>query len=421
MLPLLAVHFHRVSPASLLLNLWVGFFLAVESFAALFGVLFVSVSRDLAAPFIASAELANRLMMSLPTLLSTHELAGFRVPIYSGPARWIYVAYAVSVVGAGAALFMWEPFRLVRVRRWARVFISTSLLSGMLGALILAHPYSAPRADGKLKIDFLDVGQGDSALVTFPNGVTMLVDGGGRPNFRSDDEAAFLPDTPRIGEFVVSEFLWEKGYASIDYIVGTHADADHMQGLVDVVENFKVGTIIVSREEHGDDDFERLASVARRRSIPISVLSGDAISEIGGARVEILGSDQISAATANNASVVMKLIYGARSVLLTGDIERGREAELISFRGDELQADVIKVAHHGSRTSSSENFIRSVGAKLAVISVGRRSPFGHPHHEVVNRWRDSGADVIATGESGTITVSTDGSALEVRTFAGVPK
>jgi len=112
----------------------------------------------------------------------------------------------------------------------------------------------------------------------------------------------------------------------------------------------------------------------------------------------------------------MKISYGQLRLLLTGDIERDIETDLLLDPSCDLTADIIKVPHHGSRTSSTEAFINRVGAGTAVISVGRRSPFGHPHAEIVNRWRNSGADVLTTGEKGTTTISTDGVDVEIHRF-----
>ena len=134
-----------------------------------------------------------------------------------------------------------DIIKLAAVPAFASVF---------LAAVVVSHPYSSPAADGKLHIDFLDVGQGDSALVTFPDGKTMLIDGGGRMEYRKsdeDEEEGFVPDTPGIGEAVVSPVLWSKGYSKLDLILATHADADHIQGLTDVAKNFEIGEALFGR------------------------------------------------------------------------------------------------------------------------------------------------------------------------------
>jgi competence protein ComEC len=418
MLPLLVIYFHRVSPVSVLLNLWVGLFLSLESFSAVFAVLIGGASEWLASPLIVLTETMNGLMMFVPEWFSDNRLASLRLPTYSGLWRSIYFLFGVCVVISAVQLFRWNPFQLTPSRLGRRGLISTSLLvTCMLGLIIILHPFSAPKPDGRLTVDFLDVGQGDSALVTFPEGTTMLIDGGGRLDYRGD-ENDFQPDTRRIGEAVVSEFLWEKGYSHIDYLVATHADADHIQGLADVARNFDIGSVFVGTTPFEDHDFSELMQVVESRKIPVnSIHRGDQFS-IGGTRVQILSprTDVPTGTSANNSSVVMKMSYGGFRILLTGDIEREVETELLLDPSCDLEADIIKVPHHGSRTSSTEEFVRRVRARTAVISVGRRSPFGHPHADVVARWMNSGADVMTTGEKGTITVSTDGTDIEMHRF-----
>ena len=416
MLPLMVVYFHRVSPAAVFLNLWVGVFIALESFAALVAIFLNSFSSWLAVPLILLTEFLNSTMMFLPSRLSEAAIAGIRVPIYSGIGRGVYIVFAISITIASVLLFKWDPF--VAYRRSMRVGLMTSLAVTLAaGAVIVFHPYSAPGASGNLQIDFLDVGQGDSALVTFPSGETMLVDGGGRVSYSNDAQSEFEPDVPRIGEAVVSEFLWERGYSRVDYLVVTHADADHIQGLVDVARNFQVGCVLVGRVPLANPEFESLRSVLMRRSIPVrSIARGDDLF-IGGAEIEILNPvEDIPAASSNNWSVVIRIGYGSRKFLLTGDIESQAESDIVNSVGTQLRADLIKVAHHGSRTSSTGEFVEHTKPGVAVISVGRRSRFGHPHREIVERWRLAGANVLTTGEKGTITVSTDGRNLEIRTF-----
>ena len=416
MLPLVVVYFHRVSPAGVLLNLWVGVFLALESFAVIAAVCVNAVSTWLAAPLFGVTEILNSLMMTLPASLSVVELAGFRLPVYSGALKLFYGAYAAAVAITAVRLFPWDPFSTALSRRIDRLAVAFGIFVVLLALVIVIHPFSTPRPTGRFRIDFLDVGQGDSALITFPNGETMLVDGGGRVDYRENDDRSFEPDMPRIGEAVVSEFLWEKGYSHIDYMVATHADADHMQGLVDVARNFGVGTLILGSTANGDE-YAELRDVTDRRHVPILVVNRGEQLQIGEARIEVLNpSFEGGVRSGNNNSVGFRVTFASRKFLLTGDIERATEVELTSDGRDDLSADIVKVPHHGSRTSSTEDFVERVRAGVAVISVGRRSRFGHPHPEVVRRWGNSGADVRTTGERGTITVETDGDEIVIRTF-----
>jgi competence protein ComEC len=289
--------------------------------------------------------------------------------------------------------------------------------------VIVAHPFSAPRPDGRLRVDFLDVGQGDAALVTMPDGTTLLVDGGGRPGFLAprgdeDDVAAFEHDTRGVGDAVVSEYLWWRGLSRVDYVLATHADADHIEGLNDVVRNFGVGAALVGRAPARDEEFARFDATARGAGVPLQLVArGDRL-RFGAVTVDVLWpppSDDTRAASGNDDSVVLRLRYGRRTLLLTGDVESRAERALL-LAGDDLRVDALKVAHHGSRTSSTAGFVTAARPAVAVVSVGRDSPYGHPHAEVVARWRAAGAQLLTTGGRGTVTVSTDGDDLKVETF-----
>lgn len=151
-------------------------------------------------------------------------------------------------------------------------------------------------------------------------------------------------------------------------------------------------------------------------------LSRNDVINFGNVKIEVLypnRDENMEAVYDNNHSIVLRVIYGERKFLLTGDIEKETEAELVNMP-EFLQTDVVKVAHHGSKTSSIQNFVKAAQAKVAVISVGRESQFGHPKQEVVERWRLAGTKVLTTGENGTINISTDGRDLQLKTFNGNP-
>lgn len=431
LLPFLVVYFHRFSTVSVLTNLWVGIIIALESFAALFAVLFAQISDLLALPLIKLTEALNWLLVSVPHFFTANSWANLRLPTYSGAVRAIYILYFLPVFFFVFAVHFWNPFALKsRSESRKAKFYQTSYLRGAalllfsFFLLIVFHPFSAPKVDGRLHIDFLDVGQGDAALVTFPNGETLLVDGGGKINSNRvntgtiEEPEFFESDTRGIGEAVVSPFLWAKGYSRIDYILTTHADADHIQGLSDVAENFSVRAAIFGRTPPKDAEYAQLNAVLEKREIESLTVSRGDVLDFDGVKIEVLYPNRDAdenAPSDNNHSLVLRIVYGNRRFLLTGDIERETEAELLNAP-ELLLTDVVKVAHHGSRTSSTSEFVSQIKAKLAIISVGRESPFGHPHEEVVERWKNAGAQVLTTGENGTISISTDGRDLQLRTF-----
>jgi competence protein ComEC len=292
--------------------------------------------------------------------------------------------------------------------------------------ILVLHPFSAPVADGRLHVAFLDVGQGDAALVIMPNGTTLLIDGGGRPSLGSrkptvleaDGDQLFERDSRGVGEAVVSPYLWSLGLSQIDYVLATHADADHIDGLNDVARNFQVRAALIARSPGDDPEFVRFAATLAALRIPRQTLGAGDQFDFGGATATVLWpalSNDARARSGNNDSIVLRLQFGERKILMTGDIEKEAEAAILRS-GADLTADVVKVPHHGSRTSSTAAFVSATHPQFAVISVGLTSIFGHPHKEVFERWRASGAEVMTTGSRGTITMTTDGHDLRVSTF-----
>ena len=397
----------------------------------------------LGAPLVAFANAVNWLMVHSVDLFARLGVAALRLPEYTGWPAAVYGLYYLPLAVLVLALAYWNPLATPftpgghrRVKATATA-ISIALQLVLL-FVIVAHPLSAGRPDGRLRIDFLDVGQGDAALVTMPDGTTLLIDGGGRPSFRgrkaapgndpaatfADDESelTFERDTRSIGEAVVSEYLWWRGLDRVDYILATHADADHIDGLNDVARNFKVRTAFVARTPDADPEYVRFAATLAEQRIPLSVIGAGDVLHFGGVPGEVtatalwpvLTADK-TAPSANNDSIVLRLQYGERTILMTGDLEKEGEAAILAAKGD-LRSDVVKVPHHGSKTSSTGPFVGATSPRFAIISVGLTSIFGHPNKDVVERWQANGANVMTTGKRGTITVSTDGKDLRVESF-----
>ncbi len=408
LLPLMIVYFHRLSVASLLLNIVVSILLAALVAVAILALLISQLSAAMAAPLLKLADAINWLMVHSVDPFSDLGLAALRLPEYSGPAFAVYLIYFVPLLLLVVALSRWRPLA-ARVRPHAMV-LPLSVVQLLLLTVLLLHPFSAGRANGKLRIDFIDVGQGDAALVTMPDGTTLLIDGGGRPSFLGKAES-----TRRIGETVVSEYLWWRGLSEIDYVVATHADADHMDGLNDVLKNFHVRSVLIARTPTDDSEFKKFSETARETRTPLETIeAGDTI-RFNSVEIRVLWPRPSEVRSDNNSSIVLRIQFGERSILFTGDIEKAAEGSLVASE-QPLRVDVVKVPHHGSRTSSTDRLVLATKPTFAIISVGRNSMFGHPHKEVVDRWQANGATVLTTGDSGTITVITDGKDLSLKTF-----
>ncbi|HKV32822.1 MAG TPA: ComEC/Rec2 family competence protein, partial [Pyrinomonadaceae bacterium] len=318
---------------------------------------------------------------------------------YSGWSSLVYLLYYVPLL----------VLVVTRAKRWTK---SLAIAQVLLVAVLVVHPFSAV-ADGKLHVDFLDVGQGDSALVTLPDGRTLLVDGGG-----ATDTHGGNTDKRSIGEAVVSEYLWWRGLDTVDYVLATHADADHIDGLNDVLRNFTVDAALVARSPANDPEYAKFTQTLSATKTHVATVQAGDLLRVGEAVIEVLwppAATHANEPSRNNDSVVLRVEFGRRSLLLTGDIEKSGENALVAG-GKRLQVDVVKVPHHGSRSSSTLPFVNATRAKIAVISVGQSSMFGHPHADVVERWQANGAQVFTTGRCGTITVTTDGTGLNLTGF-----
>lgn len=246
---------------------------------------------------------------------------------------------------------------------------------------------------GNLRVYYLDVGQADSILV-MDKDMTMLIDAG----------------TNEAGETVVN-FLKDKGITKIDYLVGTHPHEDHIGGLDDVIDNFDIGTIYMPKMQTTTKTFEDvLDSIANKNLQVTTPVVGDTFSLID-AKCTIMAVDtQDTEDNLNLSSIVIRMTYGGNSFLFMGDAE----AEVEEARSWQ-PADVLKVGHHGSKTSSSQSFIYQVMPSIAIIQVGKDNSYNLPNQETIDKLNAIGAKVYRTDESRNILVTSDGSNIQVET------
>ena len=286
------------------------------------------------------------------------------------------------------------------------LLLIVSLVMSSCGIIELGNPQmpqtteeqSVLTGDSLLKVTFIDVGQGDSAFIEFPDGKCMLIDAG-----------------ERADSINAIHFIQKAGYSRIDHLVVTHPHSDHMGGMVKIIEAFEIGEIYMTNAVNNTSSFEELLDTIERENIPLKqAKKGVVITSGNELEARFLSPVSEEYDELNNYSSVVKITYKSKSFLFMGDAETLAEEEL----GMEVACDVVKIGHHGSNTSSGDDFVKRTGADYGVISVAETNKYGHPHSEVVDRWIKNGTKIFRTDDCGNITFVTDGKEFEIVTSKG---
>jgi competence protein ComEC len=394
---LIALYFHRVAWSGVLANLLI---LPITGVLILVGLPLLLLSLAWWPLAQLGAVLLGWLVFALQEIASWAAQLSWlnrRVP---PPPLWTSLCFFALLI----VMAMLAPRR----ERW--VWAPAAALI-VLCVLITWAPYAPQIENGKLEVTVMDVGQGDSLFITFPQGTTMLVDAGG---------AIPIPGTPPprmdIGESVVSSYLWSRGIQTLDYVVLTHDHWDHFGGLESIFENFRVGEFWIGPDP-ADRNMEWLRErAARAGARTVRTRAGTRL-VIDGTEVLVLSppADWAPRRVSNNDSVVLRLSFGSRHILLPGDVEARMERRLMGD-GLPIASQVLKVAHHGSRTSTTPEFLNEVAPRFGIISVGAFGRFGHPYQSVIETLRSAGVRTYRTDQDGTVTISTDGNRIELTTF-----
>ena len=251
----------------------------------------------------------------------------------------------------------------------------------------------------KLKIHFIDVGQGDSSLIITPQKKTILIDGGGSSNSDFD-----------VGKSTLIPYILDRGFTSIDIVIISHFDQDHVGAIFTLLQELRVGRVYISKQAENSENYEKFLKIISEKNIKVyEVMAGNKIHVEKNLYLDILWPTEnlIFTNALNNNAMVFNLHYKKFSMLFTGDIEEASEKEILklySKNKDLLKANILKVAHHGSKTSSTSEFINVVNPKIAVIGVGKNNKFGHPNENVLERLKQLGCKVFRTDLGGEISI-----------------
>jgi competence protein ComEC len=394
-LPFIAWYFNSFSLSSFIANLIIVPIIEGIVILGLFGAFSGMVIGIIGNISMVVCSLMIGLVLQLTEWLAAMPAAKLYVPSIGMIGSILYYVLLIWVYG-------YQPQRMLSltatVKKWPQKSAVVVLL--LILCIIVYSVYPRP-----LSVHFIDVGQGDAALIVTPHGRGILVDTGGTMGENTDFD---------IGYRVVLPYLRHYGILDLDYLFLTHGHQDHAGGAAGLASQVPIKTIMLSRENYTQAVVNLLQMAPK--SIHIAVYEGQKI-ELDGVIIKVLHADtgMNGGHSSNEVSSVVQASYGKFSFLFTGDLPAQGEAEMIQS-GRDISSSVLKVGHHGSKTSSTVEFLKAVGPKYAVISVGANNSFGHPHEETMQRLLAQHGKIYRTDQQGAIVFQTDGSTMTVDTF-----
>ena len=281
------------------------------------------------------------------------------------------------------------------MKKYVKMLLSTLFVLLTLCSCNISFDNVITTPKGTLAVHFLDIGQGDSIFIELPNSQTMLVDAG--ENY--------------YGEGIIN-YIYDCGYEKLDYLVATHPHSDHIGSMSYIVRHMDIDAVYMPKVSTATKTYENLLDSISKKGLKIkTAIAGTRILDIDELEIVILAPVEIYEDDLNNCSVILKITYKDRSFLLTGDAEK-KEFEDVYL---DMSADVLKVAHHGSSTSTTEEILEKIKPEIAVISLGEDNEYGHPHKSTLKLLNNIECDIYRTDEDKTVKISTDGENLEVET------
>lgn len=395
-MPIVAWYFHTVSLSAFLANIIV---VPIVEFMIILG-LAAGLVGFFAPPFARVAFAFDSLMLGLvyemTRTLAALPMSQVYVPAFGLGAGVIYYALLMFTLSSPEA----------RAGVWSRVRPAAPFVIFPAIILLAAYLINFSRKPGEVAVHFIDVGQGDSSLIVTPHGRAIMIDTGGTRDGAFD-----------IGTRVDVPYLLHYGVHALDYILLTHAHEDHAAGAAGVIRHIPVGGVLTASEGFSAYQSSTGLSVHEMESAHFRAASPGTRLTLDGVEIDLIFSPRPSGKKGGNEfSNVWRVSYGRASFLFTGDLEKDGEAELLRMR--DLRSTVLKVGHHGSKTSTTRGFLAAVSPKFAVIGVGADNTFGHPAPETLASLQRNGVKTYRTDEDGAVVFYTDGEHIRVETYAG---
>lgn len=375
-LPITAYYFNSISLISVITNLIitpiVGILLILAFIVAILGL----ISINLAAIFSYPLYILNLFLITISNIFSSFQFSNILVPT----PKIIEIIIYYSIMGY---LLNKNKFK---INSYIDKTLKISLVTVILTSIIIDY---LPK--NYLEITMINVGQGDSIYIESKSRKTILIDGGGSENSNYD-----------VGESILLPYLLDRRKMKIDLVVATHAHEDHMEGLITIISKLKVNNILIGAKSEDIEVYNNFIKIAKEKNINIIEAEKSDMINIDGIIIKIISPDNNLKLkdNLNDSSLVIKLIYNNITALFTGDIEKETE-EILA--GD-ISSNILKVAHHGSITSSTDKFLNKVNPSICIIGVGKNNSFGHPSRIVLDRLQNIGSKIYRTDVNGEIQI-----------------
>lgn len=405
--PIMIYHFNLFGVyfliSNLLVSVMIGPIIIFSTIFIVFSFIFNPISKVIC--------IVLKLLIQMLIIISNLAELPFSKLYLSTPKIWMILLYYILIITFNFIYCLYTSPKLnntqVRVRNLIalakyKIFLNKkkSIIKIFIIILLFFLFQFIPK---NLEINFVDVGQGDCTFIVTPRNKTILIDGGGSSSDEFD-----------VGKSTLLPYILDKGYTKIDYIFISHFDQDHVGGILTILQEIKVKKVIISKQEENSENYQKFLEIIKEKGVSVAIVKmGDRVKIENGIYFDILWptSEQIQENKLNNNSLVMKMYYHNFSVLFTGDIEKEAEKKILETYKSEknkLVSNVLKVAHHGSKTSTIKEFLDTVNPQIALIGVGKNNMFHHPSEEIIDKLKEYRAIIYRTDERGEITIRVNG-------------